>query len=137
VVGYSGTPLARKLGVRPGFRVCLAHSPREVRADLRSTLAACQEIRLGSAPLDFVILFAKSREVLERELGLAAPCLSPAGMVWLSWPKQSSGVETDLVEPVVREMGLRAGLVDVKVCAVTDVWSALKFVRRRADRRPG
>ncbi|MCI4339290.1 MAG: DUF3052 domain-containing protein [Thermoplasmata archaeon] len=137
MAGYSRTPLVRKLGVRPGSRVCLAHSPREVRAELRSTLSACQEIRLGSGPLDFVILFAKSHDVLGGELALAAPCLSPAGVAWLSWPKQSSGVPTDLGEHVVREMGLRAGLVDVKVCAVTEVWSALKFVRRRADRRPG
>jgi hypothetical protein len=78
--------------------------------------------------LDFIFLFAKSRAVLEVELTRAAKALAPAGMLWISWPKKSSGVITDLTENMIRELGLDAGLVDVKVCAVTDVWSGLKFV---------
>ena len=78
--------------------------------------------------LDFIFLFAKSRAGLELELLPAAKALAPAGMLWISWPKKSSGVATDLTGDVVRQSGLDAGLVDVKVCAVTDVWSGLKFV---------
>ena len=78
--------------------------------------------------LDFIFLFAKSGAGLELELLPAAKALAPAGMLWISWPKKSSGVPTDLTENVIRQSGLDAGLVDVKVCAVTDVWSGLKFV---------
>jgi hypothetical protein len=84
--------------------------------------------------LDFAMLFTKSRAELTREFARIAKDLAPAGMLWTSWPKKSSGVATDLDENVVREIGLDAGLVDVKVCAVTEVWSGLKFVRRLKDR---
>lgn len=88
------------------------------------------------AALDFAILFAKSRAELGKEFSRIAKLLTPAGMLWVSWPKKSSGVATDLTEDDVRNIGLEAGLVDVKVCAVTDVWSGLKFVRRLKDRKP-
>ena len=80
------------------------------------------------------MIFTKSRAELAHEFTQIAKALAPAGMLWVSWPKKSSGVATDLDENVVREIGLKAGLVDVKVCAVTDVWSGLKFVRRIKDR---
>lgn len=79
-------------------------------------------------PLDFVHLFTKSRTELEREMKRVSKMLAPAGMLWISWPKKASGVATDLTENIIRETGLALGLVDVKVCAVTDVWSGLKFV---------
>jgi hypothetical protein len=124
--GYSGTPLAKKLGIKDNFRAALLHVPDEVKTELLDAFGKCR-IQHGSIhagrDLDFIFLFAKSRAGLELELVPA-----PAGMLWISWPKKSSGVATDLTGDVVRRSGLDAGLVDVKVCAVTDVWLGLKFV---------
>lgn len=132
--GYSGTPLPKKLGIKPGFRVRLIAAPPEVQAELSSDLAACTIIDDNKAPLDFALVFTKSKAELAREFKRLSKQLAPVGMLWVSWPKKSSGVTTDLTENLVREIGLAAGLVDVKVCAVTDVWSGLKFVRRVKDR---
>jgi len=129
--GYSGTPLAKKLGIKDDFRAALLHVPNDVKTELREALGKCrmQSIRENTGrDLDFIFLFAKSRAGLEFELLPAAEALAPAGMLWISWPKKSSGVATDLTENMIRQSGLDAGLVDVKVCAVTDVWSGLKFV---------
>ncbi len=130
--GYSGTPLPQKLGIKKGFRVRLVDAPAEVRAALQKDLTDCSE---QSSALDFALTFNKSRSQLQKEFSRIAKQLAPAGMLWVSWPKKSSGVVTDVDENVVREIGLSAGLVDVKVCAVTDVWSGLKFVRRLKDRK--
>jgi hypothetical protein len=132
--GYSGTPLPKKLGIKPGFRIWLAEMPPDVRAELKSQLDECEIEREGKTPLDFAMLFTKSAAQLVREFNRISKRITPAGMLWVSWPKKSSGVATDLDENVVREIGLAAGLVDVKVCAVTEVWSGLKFVRRLKDR---
>ena len=131
--GYSGTPLARKLGIKDNFRAALLHVPDEVKTALRDALGKCriQSFRGQTSKdkdLDFIFLFVKSRAGLELELMPAAKALAPAGMLWISWPKKSSGVATDLTGDVVRQSGLDAGLVDIKVCAVTEVWSGLKFV---------
>jgi DUF3052 family protein len=129
--GYSGTPLAKKLGIKEDFRVTLLHVPDDVETELRHALEKCRIqtfSRQISRDLDFIFLFAKSRAGLDFELVPAAKALAPAGMLWISWPKKTSGVATDLTENVIRQSGLEAGLVDVKVCAVTDVWSGLKFV---------
>jgi hypothetical protein len=91
-------------------------------------------VKPTSGDLDFAFLFAKSRAGLERDLMKAAANLAPSGMLWIAWPKKSSGVSTDLDENLVRDSGLGAGLVDIKVCAVTDVWSGLKFVIPVKDR---
>ncbi len=117
--GYSGTPLAKKLGIKAGFRVRLFNAPENVRAEL-----------------DFAMLFTRSRGELAKEFRRLGKALAPAGMLWVSWPKKSSGVAANVDENVVRAIGLDAGLVDVKVCAVTEIWSGLKFVRRVKD-RPG
>jgi hypothetical protein len=132
--GYAGTPLPKKLGIKPGFRVGLFEMPSDLRAELKAELDECEIVREAKAPLDFAILFTKSSSQLVREFGRISQRLAPAGMLWVSWPKKSSGVATDLDDNVVREFGLAAGLVDVKVCAVTEVWSGLKFVRRLKDR---
>jgi len=132
--GYSGTPLPKKLGIKTGFRVCLIDAPSEVRAELSTELAGCEIVRDGKSPLDFAMMFTKSKTALATEFKRMSKVLAPAGMLWVSWPKKSSGVATDLDENIVREIGLAAGLVDVKVCAVTEVWSGLKFVRRVKDR---
>jgi hypothetical protein len=132
--GYSGTPLPKKLGIKPGFHVQLANAPAEVRSELRDALAECAIAKPPDA-LDFAMLFTKSRAELTKEFSRIATRLTPAGMLWVSWPKQSSGVATDLDGNSVREIGLAGGLVDVKVCAVTEIWSGLKFVRRVKDRK--
>jgi len=135
--GYSGTPLAKKLGIKDDFRAALLHVPDDVKSELRDALGKCRIRhfrRQTSKDLDFIFLFAKSRAGLDLELLPAAQALAPAGMLWISWPKKSSGVATDLTENVIRQSGLDAGLVDVKVCAVTEIWSGLKFVRRVKDR---
>lgn len=111
----------------------MANAPAEVRVELREAVAECDLVKQGDS-LDFVMIFTKSRVELATEFPRMAHSLAPAGMLWVSWPKKSSGVATDVTENVVREIGLDAGLVDIKVCAVTDVWSGLKFVRRVKDR---
>jgi hypothetical protein len=126
--GYSGTPLAKKLGIKDHFRIALLHVPDDVQTELDNAFARCKIERITSKDLNFIFLFAKSRAGLEKELWPAAKALAPTGMLWISWPKKSSGVETDLTGDIVRQSGLDADLVDVKVCAVTDVWSGLKFV---------
>jgi hypothetical protein len=130
---YSGTPLPKKLGIKAGFRVRMANAPAEVRAELLTALGEC-EMKAGDL-LDFAMMFTKSRAELAKEFSRMAKLLAPAGMLWVSWPKKSSGVASDLDENLVRGIGLDAGLVDVKVCAVTEVWSGLKFVRRVKDRK--
>ena len=132
--GYSGTPLPKKLGIKDGFRVCFVGEPAEVRAGLKTSLAGCTTASDGKDPLDFAMVFSKSKTEVTKEFNRIARLLAPAGMLWVIWPKKSSGVATDLDENIVREVGLAAGLVDVKVCAVTEVWSGLKFVRRVKDR---
>ena len=132
--GYSGTPLPKKLGIKDGFRVRLIDAPSEVMAELKRSLEKCDIGQDRKTSLDFIMLFTKSSTSLKKEFAQVAKRLSPAGMLWISWPKKSAGVPTDLNENVVREIGLAAGLVDVKVCAVTEVWSGLKFVRRLKDR---
>lgn len=134
MVGYSGTPLPKKLGIKDGFRVCFVDAPPEVRRELTPALAGCKIMRDGEAACDFAMIFSKSKGALVKEFKRLTKQLAPSGMLWVSWPKKSSGVASDLDENIVRETGLAAGLVDVKVCAVTEVWSGLKFVRRLKDR---
>lgn len=126
--GYSGTPLPKKLGIKEGFRVSLLNVPADVKNELADAFNKCRVLKLSSGALDFVFLFAKSRAALELGLESAARALAPAGMLWVSWPKKSSGMACDLDENIVRQRGLDAGLVDIKVCAVSDIWSGLKFV---------
>ena len=127
MAGYSGTPLVKKLGIKSGFNVAFVNAPRDFARHL--DLPANVTINLKTRkPLDFALLFVKSEKELTVGFSQYAARLTPAGMLWVSWPKKSSGVATDLTGDVVRQSGLDAGLVDVKVCAVTDVWSGLKFV---------
>jgi hypothetical protein len=134
MAGYSGTPLVQKLGLKAGHRARLLDAPPEFRALLAPVPERVVWEKTLRAPLDFVVLFAPDRAALVRGFTRAARSLSPAGMLWVAWPKAAAKVPTDLNENVVREHGLAAGLVDVKVCAITEVWSGLKFVRRLADR---
>jgi hypothetical protein len=132
MAGYSGTPLPRKLGIKDGSRVALVNVPAEVSKKLKSALASCKIVQ--AKPIDFVLLTAKSESELRKHFPIWSSKLAPAGMLWVSWPKKSSGVPSDLDENVVRKIGLADGLVDVKVCAVNDTWSGLKFVIRLKDR---
>jgi hypothetical protein len=133
MAGYSGTPLAKKLGIKDGFRVGLENVPTDVKAELKDALADCRIVKAG--PFDFVLLCVKSQAELQKEFYRFSKQLTPAGMSGVSWPKKSSGVVTDLGENEIRTIGLDAGLVDVKVCAVNEVWSGLKFVIRLKDRK--
>jgi hypothetical protein len=134
MAGYSGTPLPKKLGIKEQLRVLLLDSPADVKADLKDSLATCQIIKDGRGPLDFAMIFVKTAVDLKKKFSQVAKQLAPAGMLWVSWPKKASGVTTDLTENDVRSIGLQAGLVDVKVCAVNEIWSGLKFVIRVQDR---
>ena len=131
--GYSGTPLPKKLGIKEGLYVRLLDAPPDVRAELKSSLSGCKLASDGKKPVDLMMWFTESREDLAGFDHLVRQ-IAPAGMLWVCWPKKSSGVATDLNENIVRQVGLAGGLVDVKVCAVTEIWSGLKFVRRLKDR---
>lgn len=127
MTGYSGTPLERKLGVRPDQVVFLDGAPEAFELEAPTT-------RRLPRHLDLSLTFHTSATRLSRRLPELIERTSPAGMVWVCWPKKAAKVETDLDENVVRDIGLQAGVVDVKVCAIDEVWSGLKFVRRLADR---
>lgn len=133
MAGYSGTPLVRKLGIKAGSRFAIVNPPPGFDATLGPVPEGATRVDPGEA-LDLIHLFTRSREELESRFLPLARRLAPAGMLWISWPKKASGVPTDLDEDIVRAIGLDAGLVDTKVCAVDEVWSALKFVYRLADR---
>lgn len=132
--GYSGTPLFKKLGLKPGM-TCEALDPPEYYDDLVTGLPA--DVRFAhrsKATLDFVHLFVREADGLESRLAALRKRIHPAGMIWVSWPKKTSGVPTDVNGNVVRDAGLGAGLVDIKICAVDEIWSGLKFVIPRANR---
>ena len=130
--GYSGTPLIRKLGIKPDARIVFASAPKGFREQLGPLPKATITAKAGI--VDFAILFVKSKAALAAEFTPLRDRLESNGMLWVAWPKKTSGVATDLTEGVVRDFGLESGLVDVKVCAIDDTWSGLKFVRRLKDR---
>jgi hypothetical protein len=132
MAGYSGTPLAKKLGIKPGFRVHEMDAPAEYRAWLAPLPdGVAFEPRVGKANCDVVHLFVEAFAALCRGLPQARRTIVPAGAIWVSWHKKSSGIPTDVTEDVVRRLALTTDLVDVKVCAVTDIWSGLKLVVRK------
>ena len=134
MAGYSGTPLPKKLCIRGGARVALVNAPPNFESALGALPDGAEFVSPSRERLDVVLLFARSRaELVRRFEGLAAR-IAPAGSLWVAWPKKASGVETDLAEPYVRQHGLDVGLVDVKVCAVDETWSGLRFVYRLKDR---
>ncbi|MBI2956317.1 MAG: DUF3052 family protein [Acidobacteria bacterium] len=129
--GYSATPLPKKLGIRAGSVVALLGAPAGFERRLGTLPENIRLVsRLGSAA-DLILLFARSRAELERRFGSARRALAEGGGIWIAWPKQASGVSTDLTQNEVRAFGLRAGLVDYKVCAIDPTWSGLLFARRR------
>jgi hypothetical protein len=135
MAGYSENSLVRKLGIRPNDRVIALHAPKNYAAllgDLPNGAAIAKRMSNGAM---FVHFFTKSRAELETELPELRQRLANSGILWVSWPKKSSGVATDVTEDVIREVCLPLGFVDVKVCAVDDTWSGLKLMIRRENRR--
>lgn len=136
MAGYSGTPLATKLGIKPGHEVALFRPP----PDFEKTLGELPEnvhVQVGLAgktPLDVIVAFFSKRAELERQLASLRRRMAPACGLWIGWPKKASGVPTDMTENVVREIALPTGLVDNKVCAIDETWSGLRLVYRVADR---
>jgi hypothetical protein len=136
MAGYSGTPLARKLGIKADHRVALLGAPAGF-ADTLEQLPDGVTLHTdgrGTALFDVMVFFTSERAELAKRFGHLAKRLTPAGGLWIAWPKRASGVATDLTEDVVRNIGLDNGLVDNKVCAVDETWSGLRFVIRLRDR---
>lgn len=133
MAGYSGTPLVKKLGIKEDFNAAFVNAPPGFAAaiDLPDGVTVNSRSR---QPYDFVLLFVTGRRELESKFPLYSVKLTPSAMFWISWPKKSSGVITDLTEDVVRAIGIANRMVDVKVCAIDEVWSGLKFVYRLKDR---
>jgi len=133
--GYSKKSLVQKLGIKEGFAISIIGAPENYAATLGKLPSGLKQTKKLEGPLDFVQFFCSKRSQLEENFHSLKGALSAGGMLWVSWPKGSSGVPTDLTENMVREIGLKNGLVDVKVCAVDETWSGLKFVYRIKDRR--
>jgi hypothetical protein len=135
MAGYSGTPLVKKLGIKEGSRVALVNAPDD---DFQATLGELpddvQLMKSTTKSLDLILYFVISERMLLRDFAKLAKRLVSNGMIWIAWPKKSSGVATDLTFERVQRIGLDAGLVDVKICAIDETWSGLKFVYRLKDR---
>jgi hypothetical protein len=137
MAGYSGTPLAKKLGIKPGHEVALVRAPpgfEETLGDLPGNVRV-REGLAGKAPLDVIVAFVSKRAELEGQLPSLRRRMAPACGLWIAWPKKASGVATDMTENAVREVALPTGLVDNKVCAIDDTWSGLRLVIRLEHRR--
>jgi hypothetical protein len=133
--GYSGKPLAVKLGIKPGDRVRLVNAPADAEAlldGLPNDVTITRARTVGAA--DVTLWFVSNRSQLEAQIERAADVLPQGAMLWLAWPKRTSGVTTDIVEDTLRAVTLPTGLVDVKVCAISDLWSGLKFMHRTKSR---
>jgi hypothetical protein len=135
MAGYSGTPLPKKLGVRDHQRIALINEPKDFQKELGQLPPNSEIVKRLSAPLDLVLLFVDREKTLAKQFPALTKKLSTNGMIWVAWPKKSSGVPTDLIFERVQRIGLDCGLVDVKICAVDDIWTGLKFVIRLKDRK--
>jgi hypothetical protein len=133
MAGYSGTPLARKLGIAPGHEVLLDGAPEGFAIEGLPPEAHLRR-RTGTGPYDVIVCFCPDRSRLVRRWPVLHLLTTTAGALWIAWPKRASGIRTDLDENAVRDHALAHGRVDVKVCAVDDTWSGLKHVIRTADR---
>ena len=135
MAGYSGTPLAQKLGFKPGATVVVRDAPANYQALLGRAARDFKFTNRLGARSEFVHLFAARRSEMARELKSLRQRVAETGMVWVSWPKKSSGVATDITEDVIRAVALPLGFVDTKVCAVDETWSGLKLMIRRTERK--
>ena len=134
MAGYSGKPLSQKLGLKPGFCIFVMGAPADYRKLVGEWPEGAKLVREAKAPLDVIHLFTTEAKGLAGALRRYRAAIAPDGMIWVSWPKKSSGVATDLSDIVVRDTALPLGLVDIKVCAVDETWSGLKFVIPKAQR---
>ena len=134
MTGYSPKPLSEKLGIKPGTHVVALGAPTAYAKLLGDLPAGARVASRLAKPSRFIHRFVSRRQELQGDFPRLAGSLADDGTLWISWPKKASGVATDLNENVIRDMGLPLGLVDVKVCAIDDVWSGLKFVRRLENR---
>ena len=134
MAGYSGTPLAKKLGIKEGSRIALVNAPKDFPSELKELPDGIEFLKPSAKSLDIILFFVLSERTLARDFAKLVERLTPNGMIWIAWPKKSSGVTTDLSFERVQRIGLDAGLVDVKICAVDETWSGLKFVYRLKDR---
>jgi 3-hydroxyisobutyrate dehydrogenase-like beta-hydroxyacid dehydrogenase len=134
--GYSGAPLAKKLGLKEGMRVWLQDMPPSVLLEIAESATGVTRIKKLEAPVDCAHVFVTRRKDLENAIKALRPVLAQDGMIWVSWPKKAAKIETDITEDTIRDVVLRGDLVDVKVCAVDDVWSGLKLVIRKEARQP-
>ena len=134
MAGYSGKTLVQKIGLKPGHQLALAGEPDGFLKELAPLPDDVVVVTGGNKPLDCVILFAHEARTLESRIVRWKARLAPAGMMWIAWPKKASKVPTDITEDVLRSILLPVMLVDVKVCAVDEVWSGLKFMWRKEHR---
>lgn len=133
--GYSGTPLLKKIGIKPAHRIALVNMPPGFLRELGSLPDGSRIIEEGGEPADVIVFFARDQHTLLADLPFLKPQMKPNGMLWAAWPKKASGVASDLSESVVQRAGLSQGLVDIKVCAINEIWSGLKFVIPLKDRK--
>jgi hypothetical protein len=136
--GYSGTPLPRKLGVKPGDAVAILGGPDAVAAEVAGVpgLPPVRRELAGQDPLDVIVVFVTRRADLAGQLASLRARMTPAAGLWVAWPKRSSGVSTDMTDHAVREIALPTGLVDNKICAIDQTWTGMRLVIRR-ELRPG
>jgi hypothetical protein len=132
LAGYSGTPLVRKLGIKPGGTVALVAAPPGFHRELVGLPADVRLVTRAAGTPDLVLWFVRTREDLDGRAGRIGGRIVPGAGLWIAWPKKASGVQTDVTEDAVRRAGLAHGLVDYKVCAINETWSGLKFARRRS-----
>ncbi|OZG75015.1 DUF3052 domain-containing protein [Hahella sp. CCB-MM4] len=135
MAGYSPNPLSKKLGIKEGVSLYVKNPPADYLQLLDPIPEDVKFVERLSAGMDMIHFFTKHRAELQAELALLLTMIKQNGMIWISWPKKSSRVETDITEDVIREVSLPMGLVDIKVCAVDHVWSGLKLVIRKENRR--
>ena len=128
--GYSGTPLVKKLGIKEGSRIGLVNAPKNFRDEWGELPDDVQFVKRLTNSLDIIVFFIFSERELATNFSRLAGKLKMNGMIWIAWPKKSSGVKTDISFEPVQKIGLAAGLVDVKICAIDETWSGLKFVYR-------
>ncbi|HJT23002.1 MAG TPA: DUF3052 domain-containing protein [bacterium] len=128
MAGYSGTPLLKKLGIKDGFRLAVLNAPPDYFKLLGPLPPGVQPLSSPKGPLDFIHFFTKDRRDYEKRLKDLKKSIVLTGMIWVSWPKRTSKIPTDVTEKVVRDYALKTGLVDIKVCAIDETWSGLKFV---------
>ena len=135
MAGYSGTPLPQKLGIKPGLMVVTINPPanyRRLLGQIPDSITFSERLKSGSS---FVHLFTSRRSEMQKKMSILRDKISDNGAIWVSWPKKSSGISTDVTEDVIREIALPLGFVDIKVCAVDETWSGLKLMIRRENRK--